>query len=149
MENLYIEVVDGEIINHPIFESNLIQAFPDIALNDQDKYIPFERIPQPTVGIFEVNEGVVYEFDGLNKVRDVWKIRPMTAEEKQAKIDKIRAMQPYPSWTFDETTLVWSAPVPYPGELPTPGQDLTNLKRYIWDEEILNWKEFVNDDLEV
>lgn len=149
MENLYIEVVDGEILNHPIFESNLIQVFPDIALNDQDKYIPFKRIPQPIIGIFEVNEGVVYEFDGPNLVKDVWKIRPMTAEEKQAKIDEVRALKPYPSWLFDEDTLTWSAPVPYPGELPKPGDDLTNFKRYIWDEETLNWKEFVAENSEV
>jgi hypothetical protein len=149
MENLYIEVVDGKIINHPIFESNLIEVFPDIALNDQDKYIPFERVPQPQVGPFQVNEGVSYEFDGPNKVKDVWKIRDMTAEEKQTKINEYKAMKPYPSWTFDETTLIWSAPIPYPGELPTPGQDLTNFKRYIWDEETLNWKEFVNNNLEV
>jgi len=141
MENLYIEVVDGQIINHPIFESNLIQVFPDIALNDHDKYIPFERIPQPAIGVFEVNEGVTYEFDGPNKVKDVWKVRPMTAEEKQAKIEHYRAMQPYPSWTFDEETLAWSAPVPYPGEIPQPGQDVTNLKRYMWDEDSLSWKE--------
>jgi hypothetical protein len=142
MENLYIEVVDGKIINHPIFESNLIQAFPDIALNDQDKYIPFQRVPQPETGIFEINEGLIYEFDGPNLVKDVWKIRPMTDEEKQAAIDQARANQPYPSWTFDENTLIWSAPVPYPGVIPKADDDVTNLKRYVWDEDILNWKEF-------
>jgi hypothetical protein len=134
--------VDGVIINHPIFESNLIEVFPDIELNDHDKYIPFERVPQPQIGVFEINEGVTYEFDGPNKVKDVWHIRDMTAEEKQAKIDQVRAMKPYPSWTFDETTLIWSAPVPYPGIIPKPGDDITNLKRYMWDEETLSWKEF-------
>lgn len=39
--------------------------------------------------------------------------------------------QPYLSWVFDETTLDWVAPVPYP----------TDGKSYIWDEAIQNWVE--------
>lgn len=39
--------------------------------------------------------------------------------------------QPYLSWTFNETTLDWQAPVPYP----------TDGKTYIWDEQIQNWVE--------
>jgi len=134
MENLYIEVVDGNIINHPIFESNLIQAFPDIALNDQDKYVPFERVPSPEIGIFEVNEGVTYQFVSPNLVKDIWNVRPMTAEEKQAKIDANRAMQPFPSWTFDESTLIWSPPTPYPAD----AQETKLL--YRWNEDSLSWQ---------
>jgi len=135
MENLYIEVVDGEIINHPIFESNLIEAFPNIALDNHDKYIPFKRVPQPTIGIFEVNEGVVYEFDGPNLVKDVWKIRAMTESEKQTKIAEARAMQPFPSWSFDESTLIWSPPTPYPAN----AQATKTL--YHWNEDSLSWEE--------
>jgi len=139
MENLYIEVVDGKIINHPIFESNLIEVFPDIELNNHDKYIPFQRVPQPVIGIFEVNEGVTYEFDGANLVKDVWHIRSMTDSEKQAKIEQAREMQPYPSWTFDETTLTWSPPTPYPAN----AQETKKL--YRWDEDSLSWKEVIKD----
>ena len=39
--------------------------------------------------------------------------------------------QPYLSWIFDETTLDWVAPVPYP----------TDGKSYVWDEAIQNWVE--------
>lgn len=39
--------------------------------------------------------------------------------------------QPYLSWVFDETTLDWAAPVPYP----------TDGKSYVWDEAIQNWVE--------
>jgi hypothetical protein len=39
--------------------------------------------------------------------------------------------QPYLSWIFNETTLDWEAPVPY----PTDGKD------YVWDESIQNWVE--------
>ena len=139
MENLYIEVVDGKIINHPIFESNLIEVFPNIALDDHDKYIPFKRVPQPTVGIFEVNEGVVYEFDGPNLVKDVWKIRAMTSAEKKAKIEQARAMKPYSSWTFDETTLMWSPPTPYPANAQA------EKKVYRWNESSLSWEEITQE----
>jgi hypothetical protein len=136
MENLYIEVVDGNIINHPIFESNLIQAFPEIDLANQDKYVPFQRVPQPQIGIFEVNEGVSYEFVSSNLVKDVWNVRPMTDEEKQAKIAAARSQQPYPSWTLDEATLLWWPPVPYP-----QSQDPNIKIFYRWNEDILNWEE--------
>lgn len=39
--------------------------------------------------------------------------------------------QPYASWTLDEETCLWNAPVPAPsGETP-----------YVWDEETLSWVE--------
>jgi len=37
--------------------------------------------------------------------------------------------QPYPSWTLNEDTCRWSAPIDY----PTDGKD------YWWNEEIQNW----------
>jgi hypothetical protein len=39
--------------------------------------------------------------------------------------------QPYLSWIFNETTLDWEAPVPY----PTDGKD------YAWDESVQQWVE--------
>ena len=38
--------------------------------------------------------------------------------------------KPYPSWTLDEATTEWTAPVPMPEE-----------GRWAWDEETLNWLE--------
>ena len=44
-------------------------------------------------------------------------------------LDAFIPPQPFPSWTLDEATFLWAAPVPYPddGEL------------YEWDENALNW----------
>jgi hypothetical protein len=39
--------------------------------------------------------------------------------------------QPYPSWTLNEDTCLWGAPVPYP-------EDEVD---YAWDEETTNWLE--------
>ena len=45
--------------------------------------------------------------------------------------DVFYAPQPYPSWTLNNTTWLWEAPVSYP----------TDGKRYEWNESITNWKE--------
>jgi hypothetical protein len=40
------------------------------------------------------------------------------------------APQPYGSWTLNQTTWLWDAPVAYPAD----GQ------LYVWDEATVNWK---------
>lgn len=77
---LYIETENGQIKNHPALEENLLQAFDTIPAN----WVLFERIEQPIVNIYEVYEGVTYEFiDGI--VKDVHHVRLMTNEEKAIK----------------------------------------------------------------
>lgn len=44
-------------------------------------------------------------------------------------LDAFIPPQPFPSWTLDESTFQWAAPVPYPDD----GQP------YLWDENALNW----------
>jgi len=41
--------------------------------------------------------------------------------------------QTFPSWTLNEDTCLWEAPVAYPDD----------GKRYNWNEEITNWEEIV------
>lgn len=41
--------------------------------------------------------------------------------------------QPFASWTLNETTCLWEAPVAYPND----------GKRYIWNEDTTNWTEVV------
>lgn len=40
--------------------------------------------------------------------------------------------QPYPSWTLNETTCLWEAPIPYP----------TDGKQYNWNEDNQSWDLF-------
>ena len=49
--------------------------------------------------------------------------------------DAFIAPQPYPSWTLNELTCIWEAPVPYP----------TDDVMYEWDETVTDWKAIVND----
>ena len=45
--------------------------------------------------------------------------------------DAFISPKPYISWTLNETTCCWEAPVAYPDD----------GKRYNWNEEITNWEE--------
>jgi hypothetical protein len=108
--NLYIETEDGVTKNHPAFEDNLIQAFGSVP----ERWKPFIRVEPPTVGLFEVCDECVYELvDGV--YTDVHNVRPMTAEEKAAKIAQARTNLPV-NWTLNEETL---HPIPPPR--PTTG----------------------------
>jgi hypothetical protein len=45
--------------------------------------------------------------------------------------DAFYTPQPYPSWTLNDTTCLWEAPVAYPDD----------DKRYSWDEDTTSWVE--------
>lgn len=44
-------------------------------------------------------------------------------------LDAFIPPQPFPSWTLDETTFQWVAPVPHPDD----------PERHQWDEDSLSW----------
>ena len=134
--NLYIQLQNGEPVNHPIAEENLRQAFPEMDLNNlPETFARFERVLGPGVGVYEVSEGATYEWvDGV--VKDVHHVRAMTAEEQTAKQDATKAEwqqnNGFASWTFNEETCRFDPPVPYPAD----------GKFYVWDEPTLNWVEY-------
>ena len=49
--------------------------------------------------------------------------------------DAFISVKPYPSWTLNEDTCQWDAPVPYPR---TEEDDDPGLE-FLWKEDILNW----------
>ena len=55
---LYIRIKDGQTFEHPIFEDNFREAFPDVDVNNlPDEFAHFERVAPPTRGVYEVYEG--------------------------------------------------------------------------------------------
>ena len=50
--------------------------------------------------------------------------------------DAFYAPQPYPSWTLNEDTCIWEAPVDLPD----------GTKLYEWDEDTTNWVEWVEQN---
>ena len=46
--------------------------------------------------------------------------------------DAFYAPSPYPSWSLNEDTCLWEAPVPFPS-------DASQETQYTWDETTLSW----------
>ena len=146
---LFIQVNESNVPqNHPCFKNNLKQAFPSL---DWDNSVPsgwmrFERIPSPVVGVYQKYDSpdITYEIiDGV--VKDVWHIVDMTDDEKKAKQDGVKAewaaLDPAgpASWTFDEATCSYKAPV----DLPSDSASASNPDgvHYDWDESSTSWQE--------
>ena len=130
--NLYIKTQDGQIVDHPILEDNLLQIFPYIDLNNLPReYVKFIRVLKTvSEGPYEVAY-VNYEWDG-DTVKDVWYTRPMTAAERAAKQEMIKQdwqTYGYPSWQFNETTCSFDPPVAFPND----------GNKYRWNESTQNW----------
>lgn len=108
---LFIRIKDGQPSEHPIMGENFKQAFPEIDTTDlPPDFARFERVELPVVGPYEIYQGVTYEWFG-EIVKDVHHVRPMTAAEKAAKIEKAMA-DPHPDgWVFNEEECGWF-PVP-------------------------------------
>lgn len=107
---LYIRIVNGQPFEHPIFGDNFRQAFPDVDTNNlPPEFARFERIECPLVAaVYEV-DAVSYQWvDGV--VKDIWTVRPMTQEEKDAKIALVRTLPHPESWLFNEPACKWQPP---------------------------------------
>jgi hypothetical protein len=106
---LYIRIIDGQPFEHPILGDNFRDAFPHIDVNNlPSEFARFERVAHPLYGVYEVYEGVTYEwFD--NVVKDVHHVRSMTEQERQTKIDEVKAAftPTGDDWVFDENACSW------------------------------------------
>ena len=131
--NLYIQLKDGVLVNHPILESNLRAALPDVNLSEPNcGFIPFERIAQPKPKTYEVIEGTTYVIEN-GVAKDRWEIRAMTNEEialKQEATQNEWEKTGFKSWVFDSDTCSYTPPIPYP-------EDGGN---YRWNEQNLGWE---------
>jgi hypothetical protein len=89
---LYIQIRNGQPHEHPIFADNFREAFPDVDTeNLPDTFAKFIRVDQPAIDIYEVYEGVTYQwFDDV--VKDVHSVRPMTEEERAEKTAEMEAV---------------------------------------------------------
>ncbi len=134
--SLFIRIVDGAAFEHPILEDNFRQVFPDIDTDNlPSNFARFERVSQPAVGVYELYEGVTYEWSG-EIMTDVHHVRDMTIEEKTEKQNKVKAEWAqfgFASWIFDEVNCVFNPPTERPDD----------DKPYKWDEATVSWVEVV------
>jgi hypothetical protein len=134
--NLYIQTENGQTVNHPAFEDNLIAAFGGVP----DHWKPFVRVERPTLGVYETLESEQPAYEMVDGVwTDVWTVRPMTAEEIAAVHQQVIdawALMPnafnFTAWVLEEATLRMVPPIPRPVE---------EGKIFRWSGADNNWKE--------
>lgn len=131
---LFIQIREGQPYEHPISGDNFKQAFPEVDTgNLPESFARFVRVEQPVVDVYEVYEGVTYEWVN-DVVTDVHHVRPMTNDEKLTHQNKVKSLwveNGYPSWVFDDVNCLFKPPVEYP----------TDGKSYKWDESLVAWVE--------
>ena len=134
---LYIQVENGQTVNHPAFEDNLLQAFGQIPSN----WEPFARVERPIPSIYEILESNDPTYQKINgNWTDVWVLRPMTQAEKSAKQQAVKdewaareQASNWSAWIFNENTCQYEPPIPRPE--PVEG------KIVFWSGANNNWKE--------
>jgi hypothetical protein len=131
--NLYIQIENGQPINHPALEENLIEAFGEIP-NGWEKFV---RVEPPTLEFNQTFEDPHVVYDNINGIwTDVFQIRELTAEEQDQKRvrEEARALEIYQkavdeykarwaalpqrdnfsAWVFNQETIKYEPPIPRP-----------------------------------
>lgn len=139
---LYIQVENGQTVNHPAFEDNLIQAFGLIPPN----WEPFVRVERPILKVYEVLESEQPTYQKIDgQWKDVWALREMTSAEKTAKQQAVKdefnarkQSSNWSAWVFNEDKCEYEPPIPR-GE-----PDMTKVTQGIftyWCGAENNWKD--------
>lgn len=131
---LYIQTENGQPINHPAFEENLMQAFNEIPAHWEE----FVRVERPTLNTYQLLESEQPVYAKVNGVwTDVWSVREMTDGEKTAKQQQAKdawATQPdldnFSTWVFNEEKCLFEPPVPRP-----------QVGDYFWQGNTSSWVE--------
>ena len=136
MTKLYIQIKNGQPYQHPIVESNLLQAWTGLDLKNLPSWLAyFERVDHPSLGVYDKEIKEIYYIKPDGVVTERFEIIPLSSEEKIAKQDAVKAAWEAQdpagpaSWTFNPTICAYEAPVPYPED----GLD------YDWNEDTKTW----------
>jgi hypothetical protein len=125
---LFIQIENGQPVNHPVYDFNLIQAYGQIP----QSWAMFNRIEQPTDLITNVFQQAVntygLSFDGVTW-EDKWAVVEMTDAEKTALIAERQANPPGPNVTLDTSTLEWKPNSTKPDD----------GNKYYWDWSTGTW----------
>ena len=135
---LYIELVDGNPINHPILKSSLKAIGIDMN-NIPPNYARFVR-RIPVHGVYERMKLVEYVlYDGI--YTDKYEYRSLTEEEKQEKQQQVKsewAAGGHPSWIWDEENCKFNPPIPKPAD--------AEGSFWSWNEESGIWEDLLKPE---
>jgi hypothetical protein len=111
----FAKVTDGKVTQVIVAEQEFFDTFVDTSPGTwlQTSYNTYGNQHPNGTPLRGNYAGIGYTYDATN--------------------DVFYAPQPYPSWTLNNTTWLWEAPV----AMPTDG------KTYIWDETAKNWSELI------
>jgi len=109
----FAKVVDGKVTQVIVAEQEFFDTFVDSSPGTwiQTSYNTHGNQHPNGTPLRGNYAGIGYTYDSVN--------------------DVFYAPQPFPSWTLNNTTWLWEAPVAYP----------TDGKIYKWNESITNWEE--------
>lgn len=112
----FAKVIDGKVTQVIVAEPEFFNTFVDSSPGEwiQTSYNTRGGVHPDGLPLRKNYAGVGYSYD--------------------AGRDAFIPPKPYPSWTLNEESCLWSSPVP----LPEDG------KMYDWNEETLNWVEISN-----
>lgn len=107
----------------------------DIVLDDNGNPIDWEIYYGAKRTSYNTRGGVHYQADNNTPSIDQSKAYRKNYAGIGYYYDSIRDAfippKPFPSWTLNEESCLWDSPLPYPND----------GKRYMWNEDILNWQE--------
>ena len=127
-------MVDGNPVDHPIVELNLLAIEPEFdGVNVPAGYSEFVRVERPSFGVYETATHHGYKIEG-NIVTDDWRVTTLSNSEKEYIINNIKSnWEQNPtspkSWIFNEGTCSYVPPTAKP-------QD---GKTYWWRESDTSW----------
>lgn len=140
--SLYIETKNGQPVNHPAFEENLLQAFGAIP----EHWEAFVRLEKPIPTVYQVLDSQEPTYQKIDGVwTDVWALRDMTDAEKaikqQSTRDAFNAREQatnWSAWILDEASCTMQPPI------TRPAPDEIKLNQGIftfWCGAENNWKD--------
>ena len=115
----FAKVLDGRVIQVIVAEPDFFKTFVDSS--------PGQWLQTSYNTRGNIHYGANGEPDGGEALRGNYAGIGYTYDQSN---DVFYAPQPYPSWVLNQSTWLWSAPVPYPAD----------DQRYVWDEAAMNWK---------
>jgi hypothetical protein len=87
-DNLYIKVIDGSPVDHPLLETNLLHIHDELE-NIPDHYEPFVRVGQNVKpGLYQKVVSTYEKIDGV--WQDVWTVVDMTDDEKSIRESELK-----------------------------------------------------------
>ena len=116
----FAKVVDGIVTDVIVAEQEAVDEIPGEWIQTSyntsggKHYAPNSNVEDGGVPLRKNYAGIGHIYD---KTRDAFYIP-----------------QPWPSWTLDEDTCLWKAPVPYPRT-----EENYDGNEFLWKEDILNW----------